>query len=119
MKNKKVVQVGEVYSIPPSNGSTHHTFICYDYQGGLTVHVGDTDDLSFPIMDISEFPSVYKDILDERDGGTVISFIREHKGLMLLQEFNIQDENYQLLTKMYNDLIEKIKTRHSWEEVMS
>jgi hypothetical protein len=119
MKNLKAVQVGEVYSIPAGDDSMPHTFICYDYQGGLTVHVGFTDRPGFPIMDISEFPSVYKDILDERDGGTIINFIRESKGLTTLQDFNIQDENYALLTKMYNELIEKIKIRHSWEEVMS
>jgi hypothetical protein len=61
--------------------------------------------------------SVTKVYLDEKED--LISFIRGSKGLMLLQEFNIQDENYQLLTKMYSDLIEKVKTRHSWEEVMS
>lgn len=116
MKNLREVQVGEVYSISPESG-THHTFICYDYQGGLTAHVGDTDDLSFPILDVNEMSSVTKVYLDEKED--LISFIRGSKGLTTLQDFNIQDENYALLTKMYSDLIDKVKTRHSWEEVMS
>jgi len=117
MKNLREVQVGEVYSIPSGDGSMQHTFICYDYQGGLTVHVGFTDRPGFPIMDAGEMPSVVNVYLAEKED--LISFIRGSKELTTLQDFNIQDENYALLTKMYSDLIDKIKAKHSWEEVMS
>ena len=112
--NNNRTEAGVVYHIP-AGGTSQQTYICYDLQGGLTVHAGHAHMDSFPMFegfgDIGNVTTVYYE--DEKD---LIEYIRGHEGLTTLQDFNVQDRDYSLLSTLYSDLISKVKSGHFSEK---
>jgi hypothetical protein len=106
--NNNKMEAGTVYHIA-AGGTSQQVYICNDTQGGLTVHVGYAHMSEFPDFDgfgaIRSVNNVYYG--EESD---LISYIRAHEGLVTIQDFNVQDEDYSLLSTVYSELISKIKS---------